>query len=402
MDFSSSAPFSIIELLWPAATIAVAGFFICLWGTRSLFWSTFIALAKSGIFFVYYAFLFDGTFTFLDDWNYFNKGQILLSQGVSFVNMLTHLPELNVQANGQHFIYYLYNADAFRIFGPEYYAPVALNVLLTFFSAGLMASVARVGLNLPHRLADWLFVFYVLHPDVVVWSTIMNGKDTLVATGTAMALFAFSQAELGRYKRAVLLVVFVGCMLLFLRFYVPLILLVALMAALISSVSGRRSPLLWLLTGLGFVGVFFVIGGVAGLGDALARLEEKYVNPLFGAVRFLLTPIPFNTMREYAFLDYPQVFHWAFMPFLGYGIFQVWKRATLTSRSVVIYFLMMLLLYGMFEELQGPRHRVQLHGAVILFQFYGILSFLRKVLLARDKQYSQTPEGTCYDSRGGS
>ncbi|MDA3877953.1 MAG: hypothetical protein PF483_12785 [Halothiobacillus sp.] len=388
--------FPLDALLFPALVIFVIGFAVALMVTGAPHWSLFVAFAKSAVFTLYFALFFDGTFTFLDDWGYLEGGGVLLSQGVSLVNLLAHLPELFSQAGGKHFMYYLYNADSIRLFGQAYYAPVAGNILLTFVAAAFMAAAMRAGLGLSRRLAAGFFVFMALHPDIVAWSTIMNGKDTLVLTGTAMAVYAVSRAGQRRYLSAILLAVMVGLVLFFTRFYVPLLLLSALFGALLLSPQGRRSPVLWLLVSVGLVGVLTALG-VHGLSDAYARLQAGFVNPLYGVSRILLTPIPFHTTVHYAFLDLPQVFHWAMMPALVYGVVRVWRRATLTARFVVIYFLLMILLYGMFGNLQGPRHRVQIDGLIALFQFYGALGLLRQMVTvgrcAARRQQPTTSEG---------
>jgi hypothetical protein len=38
----------------------------------------------------------------------------------------------------------------------------------------------------------------------------------------------------------------------------------------------------------------------------------------------------------------------------------------------------MVLLYGSFTTLQGARHRVQIDGLVVIFQFYGLLALFRQ------------------------
>lgn len=371
-------PFPLVELAGPALVILAVGFVVALWATRKPHWSMFVAGTKAMLFLLYYGVFFDGTFTFLDDWTYLRRGEHLLAQGVSATNLFAHLPELFSAAGGTHFVYYLYNADSLRLLGSGYYAPVALNISMTFIAAAFMAAAARTGLGFSGRLAGGLFVFMVLHPDVLAWSTIMNGKDVLVLTGTAIAIYAVSLAGEQRYLRAVVLAGVVGVILFFTRFYVPLMLLAALMGTLILSPLGRRRPALWLLVPTGLVGVGSVLG-IEGLVDAYGRLQAGFVNPLYGIPRMLLTPIPFHTTEHYAFLDLPQVFHWAMIPALAYGVYRVWRRATLTARILVVYFLLMILLYGMFDNLQGPRHRVQLDGLIALFQFYGGLGILRQM-----------------------
>lgn len=56
----------------------------------------------------------------------------------------------------------------------------------------------------------------------------------------------------------------------------------------------------------------------------------------------------------------------------------VWKKKTLTGHFLVIYFLVMTVLYGVQTTLQGPRHRIQIDGLIVIFQYYGILALVRR------------------------
>jgi hypothetical protein len=119
--------------------------------------------------------------------------------------------------------------------------------------------------------------------------------------------------------------------------------------------------------------------GTRGLADTFNLLLQDFENPIDGFFRYLLTPIPFSTTEHYAFLDWPQVLYWALVPFLVYSVYRVWRRGTLTARFIVIYFLLMVALYTMFAALQGPRHRYQLDGLIVLFQFLGFVSVFRQL-----------------------
>lgn len=169
--------FPLIDLMRPALVILVLGFAIAFWVTGRPNWSLFVATVKAALFTVYYGVFFDGTFTFLDDWSYVEGGQHLVEQGVSTINLISHLPELFSLAGGIHFTYYLFNADAFRILGDSYYSPVSINVVLTFLAAGLMTFTARSTLACSRSLSTGLFVFLVIQPNLLAWSTIMNGKS---------------------------------------------------------------------------------------------------------------------------------------------------------------------------------------------------------------------------------
>lgn len=383
----SVSPFPLAELMVPALFIFVTGFILTLAATRSVMLSMFLPLIKAVVYVVYYVVLFDGTWTFLDDWSYLERGRTLLKHGVGIANFSVHLPLLFSTAGGKHFFYYLFNADAMRLFGYAYYAPVAVNVALTFLAAGLMAGAAKTGLNFSRNLAAGLFASIVLYPDVVAWSTIVNGKDTVVMAGISMAVYVVSLAESGRYRRALSLALFLGLVLLFTRFYTPLMMLVALGLALTLSSSGRRRSWLWLLVVTGGGAVLGVLG-TRMLGSAFNLLLQDWVNPGYGIVRYLLTPIPFHTTEAYSFLDLPQVVYWGLVPFLIYGVYRVWQRRTLTARFIVIYFLLTVALYAIFGELQGPRHRYQLDGLIVLFQFLGVLGVFRQLGIGRRAQKS--------------
>jgi hypothetical protein len=387
------SPFPLTELVVPTFFIFAAGFFITCVVTRSVLLSLFLPFIKSGVFLIYYAAFFDGTWTFLDDWNYLEQGEALLAQGVSVTNFWTNLPALFSAAGGQHVVYYLFNADAARLFGPAYYTPVALNIMLTFVAAALMAGAARNGLHVSRLLATGLFALLVLSPTLSAWSTVMKGKDTKVMTGTAMAAYAVSLAELGHYLRAVLLGLAVGFVLFFTRFYTPLMMLAALGGALLLSHAGRRRPWLWLLAISVLAGVLSLIG-MGMLSSALSSMQDGFVNPLYGSIRYLMTPIPFNTTEHYNFLDLPQVLYWLLLPCMGYGIYRVWRRTTLTGRFIVIYFFLMVALYAMFGNLQGPRHRYQLEGLIVVFQFLGLLSVIQQMVFRRLTSSTLTPSAT--------
>ncbi|MGH8144776.1 MAG: hypothetical protein ACREPY_00445 [Rhodanobacteraceae bacterium] len=369
--------FPIYQLVWPTAFIAGVGLFVSYAYTRRALLSYAIAIIKAGLFMLYFGVLFNGTYTFFDDWNYFNIGRRLAHDNIGILNFVSHYDQVVHTVTGWNVAYYVYNATAMEIFGIGYYAPVALNVVLTFLAAGLLMKAARIGLGMSDRTSVGLFVFLALSPDILAWSTIPNLKDTLVATATAAVVYAVALMSERRVWRAILVAAAGACVLAVTRLYVPLMLGMAFMVTLGLSPRGRRSPWLWLFAICGLAAAVHVLGHGSLLG-AVHTLRSKMDNPLVGVLRFTLTPIPFHTDTGYGFLDIPQLVYWLLLPLMVYGIWVVWKKATIAARFMVIYFLAMILLYGSFTLLQGPRHRVQIDGLVVIFQYYGVLALLRK------------------------
>jgi hypothetical protein len=217
------------------------------------------------------------------------------------------------------------------------------------------------------------FCFFLLMPDVLAWSTIINDKDISVLFLHVVLLYGFSLWFQHRSIAALMLLIPASVILLFLRFYVPLLFSVAFMASIfVAGRTGRR--LYWLAAGGLLIAALVITIRPAGILGALELVQNDFVNPAYGLIRFLLTPIPLNTDTNYAFLDIPSAFHWALFPVAAWGFLQVCYLRTPFSRFFLIYFVTFVSIYSLFAELQGPRHRVQLDFAWAVFQFTGLLA----------------------------
>ncbi|MDR7921523.1 hypothetical protein RHK62_04915 [Thermosynechococcus sp. HY213] len=349
----------------------------------------FLALLKAALYIIYYGFLFDGTFTFLDDWSYLQVGEALLDEQSSLLD-LVRSEFVFALAGGDHILYYLYNTVAMDWFGRGYYAPVALNVMATGLIAWLGSRLSVSEGLCYQRYQPQLFAFLVLHPDIVAWSTVMNGKDTLVLLLHVLLLISVAWFLRGRIWHALALGAAASLVLFYLRFYVPFLFSLALLLAVGTRFinSGHKRGKFALLALLMF-GVILGLIGFGGFNYVLGELREKFVNPLFGLVRFVLTPIPFNTEEAYAFLDIPAVLHWMLIPAALLGVLKLHRMGTPFSRFLLIYVALFVGLYSIYGELQGPRHRVQLDFAWAIFQFLGLCALLRVQCCPKDLSKSQ-------------
>ena len=176
---------------------------------------------------VYFSVFWDGSWTFLDDFRYISHGQALLEQGYTPVSVLLDpdgFSHLRALAGGSHFLYSWWNLTAMYFFGPHYYSPVFMNILLTFVAGLLLEGILKHG-NFAPSYRKAFFVFFMLHWDVVAWSSFINLKDILVMTLTAGSLFLLISLQV-RFSLPKVLGLY-GCvfLLLWIRYYVPVILL---------------------------------------------------------------------------------------------------------------------------------------------------------------------------------
>lgn len=366
-------PFDLEQLILPAAAIFLVTLVFSFRITRLPAISIASALIKTGIFFIYFGFLFDGTFTFLDDWVYLEGGRQLVEDDVRLTNLHKNWHGVLALAGGDHIVYYLYNAYALRLFGDGYFAPVAMNILLTVVIALLGAHLMRR--EFPDLNCKAFYLFLLFHPDILSWSTVMNGKDTLVLLLHMVLLFGVSMLFRGDKIKAVAAGIPAAAILLFIRFYVPLLFAVSFFVSTLR-ITRKSFGYIFLSTLFTGAAIFYLSDGFY---YALDSLKENFVNPVWGLVRFLLTPIPFNTEPAYAFLDPASLIHWLLLPAFVFGMLMVWRRKTHFSRFMILYFFTFVGLYAVYGELQGPRHRVQIDFAIALFQFIGVSILLRKI-----------------------
>lgn len=386
----SQQPFELSLLASPALVIFLTVFCVSLAGLRRPDMALVIAFLKAGFYLVYFGWFFDGTFTYLDDWTYLERGAEIRDSDVGLFNFFENLPMLIALSEGEHFLYYLFNAIAFGWFGTGYFAPVALNVILTAFIALVGARLAAVESLISPRNVKLFFIFLILHPDISAWSTLVNGKDILVLLLHVLLLYAISLALREQRARAVIFGGLSVSMLLFLRFYVPVIFVIAF---IMNFVSRMRGVARWRIISVAvlMLAVLISVVGIDAITGAVDSLREHFVNPVIGLVRFALTPIPLNTEASFAFLEGPALLHWLLLPALLLGARKIFRMKSPFSRFLVLYALTFTALYAVYGELQGPRHRVQLDYVIALFQFVGIFVIRR---LTR-------PESMLRDARAG-
>lgn len=376
------SPFSLDTLALPAAAIFLMTLIASYQATKMPGTSIFLAFIKAGIFVIYFGLAFDGTYTFFDDWTYLDGGKELLHGGVGITNLAENWELALFIGGGDHFLYYLFNAYAFRLFGEGYFAPVALNILLSVLIAYYGTRLAIVEFGLKRQASNLFFLFLLLHPDILAWSNVMNGKDVLVLLLHVILLTAASIYLRGKLHKALWLALPAILVLFFLRFYVPLLFAMALIlgAVLIKG----RGRFWYLLMSVAFALLSLVWIGEGGLQYVFITLQDNLVNPVHGLIRMLLTPIPFNTDKNYQFLNFPALMHWLLMPFFMIGLHKVWKMQTPFARFMIAYLIVFFGLYAVYGELQGPRHRVQLDFAWALLQFIGAMAVMRRLARSSD------------------
>jgi hypothetical protein len=343
----------------------------CAWGASALIanrdmplsLSLLLATIRVSVPLVYFAWYFDATWNVGDDLVYAAHGRELLNCGYNpfTVLLLDHgRGYLETLSQGHHVLYGWWNLLAMSLFGEHYYAPVFLNVVVTFVGGSLLSrTVRQLGFSAGYCLG--LQIFWLVHWDLIAWSSLLNIKDVLVQTLTIAILYCLVSFIFERKLRFLVGFLVVAQLFWWIRFYVPVIVLTAVMIWMLTQWNDSRK---YLFVPLGALAFYFVAPLISGAKD-----YWQFDTLFYGAVRFTLTPIPWNVEQVYEYLVIPTSLHWlSFVPALvGAGF--LWGESKY-ARLFFIYLVCLIGLYAITEDLLGPRQRFQVAFLFAWAQFH--------------------------------
>jgi len=326
-----------------------------------------IAAFKSGLVTLYFVAFYDRTWNIIDDITYWQESIRLLELGYTPITILSSIHELKAIAGGRHILYYWWNMVSMSVLGHHYYSPVFFNVILTFVAGlALVAILDRLDYDSTYR--KWCFGFFLLHWDVLAWTTTLNVKDTLVLTLTVIVLYGFIRIldEPLSKRDTVFGAMYVAgsfFLLWWIRFYVLFLVLVAVGGWAFFHL---RPRVRYALLGVGLIPIPILIRRGLWALDMLQFSTWPY-----GIVRFVLTPRPWGINEAYTFLVVPSFLHWMAIAFAAVGALYV-NRTSKLGRLLLAYLLVIVVFYGAVPRLQGPRHRYQIVPILAWVQFHFI------------------------------
>lgn len=367
-----------VELLASALIVAALGAVVL----RRIFpWRAAVAVAgvKFAIPLIYFAAYYDATWTIIDDITYFRQGRVLLASGYNPVSVLLDgegFKLLLYVSDGFHFLYGWFNLLTEFLLAEAYWAPVLGNVLLTCVAGVLLRRLA-VQVGASARYADGLALFFLLHWELLAWSSFLNVKDLLVMMLTLWLILSVARASSpDRTRTSWLGAGIAGFLLFWIRFYVPILIGLAYLAyAARNPVRHPRRVIIGVVVSLAFF-----LAARERLA-ALAGLVNLQAGDLaFGWLRTLISPQPWSLQRDYGFLLVPSTINVALLPMLGVGLYVMWRQFK-DLRFALLYAAILLASVAAYPELQGPRHRIQILFLLAWAQFHGL--YLAASVLAR-------------------
>jgi hypothetical protein len=387
----------------------------------------FLSVSRSAINMVYWAWFTESLWWLHSDSEKYIRAGVRLFErweiAPNFIALVNYAKTFELPA-----AYALHNFFAFKMFGEQVYSPIFVNTLIIFVSVVLIFYLfPNMLFSVGRRRA--FAVFFIFHWNLIQWSAVNNTKEIFVIFLVLSLIFLVRVAlqkivflirktkekktvsEKRTMKDGTLAILsprrliknraisnlgaLVLCLGLIyvvhdliwntrrsLAYVLPGIILIWLVVLVLlppieglfrganKSESKRDVPKLWAI-----FPIVLVILGFAGL--LLNQIPVSFIAQLdFEAgpgriMRFLLTPRPWSLAPEYGFLMVGAVAHICLIgvSICGLGI-MAYRERHQEGGWLLIYFICMLVIFGLAPEVAGPRHRVQIDFVLIIGQFY--------------------------------
>ena len=362
-----------IENLWlPALFAVLLGTGLLVRIVRLKTWLAFIlSPLKALIPLVYFANFYDGSWNLLDDLTYFKKGDALLGTGYNPFLIFFTSDGRNVlfaTVGDRTVIYPWWNMLAIYVFGPFYSSPIFLNVATTFVSAAVLFKMARLS-GCSEKYSKWLCIFCLIQWDILAWSSFVDVKDTLVMMLTLLTLYCAILVVRSRKIGHAVLLACIASTFWWIRFYIPVLMLISFAIWIVFAVKGLKK-LPWIVFA---ASVFYFV-----LPEGAFELLQEYYNQdlILGPLKMALTPQPWSIDPVYSFLLIPSILHWIlFVPAVFAGA--VMFRKNRVFRFAAIYFLVLIVFYGVIPQLYGSRERQQVAWVLVWAQFHFLWNALQ-------------------------
>ncbi|MFH0958720.1 MAG: hypothetical protein V1897_08460 [Pseudomonadota bacterium] len=358
------------EALLPFFSVLAIGFLIC----RTLIGlnlgpSAGIACLKAAIPTIYFVWFFDGTWTIADDLMYYYDSSSVAGLSYNPLDptvLMDTITTVRMVAGSFHWLYYLWNVLAIRLFGDHYASPVFLNVALTFvggWSLGRMASIA----GFDQKYCKGLATFFLLHWEVLAWSSFLNIKDSLVMVMEIIFMASMMSVLLGKNIRDNLICVILTLSgLAITRFYV--VILFAANWFMSNMILTRKMTKFFLFLALCLAGILFaqtyfpLVFSRLAIEDGIAK-DVDTGNPIYQAIRFMIWPKPgvyfYEIDEGSGFATISHILHHIFFPFFVISFLRLSYRNKFFL-PVAVFFFQVVFLYSIVPGNLGPRQRYQI------------------------------------------
>ena len=298
-----------------------------------------------------------------DDSGYMEAGLMLIETGLHPLSIPFDPQARALFSSPSVAIYQWWNMLWMYLIERAYYAPVLANVFVSVLSGLIFFGILQE-IGFPKIYRQGFLVFFLLHWDTIVWTSLLNLKEPLVIF--AMLVFIRSALNLeNRQKIWLGLAGILGCTVFFqgIRFYFPALMGAAYLTYLV--LHYRNTKVLLVTLSLAIAVAFLYLEKFVPL------LRELMAPQVFGhgIARVLFSPIPWRVTDPATYLIPGSILHWVLLPGAFFAGWQFIRRPD-GARFLILFLLVGLAFYALVPRLGSPRHRAPLMALWTLLEYH--------------------------------
>jgi hypothetical protein len=310
----------------------------------------------------------------------------LLNEDITPWSFLFNLDFVVNFVGSTHVAPYWLNVFGQYFFGPHYFSAIFVNILATILTGiYIIFILSRTGFSKTYY--KYFFIFFLLHWDVLTYSSLLNIKGILI--GLLIVMYFYHHIMMDSSTRLTLSVYHFAVMIgiLFIMYWSRFYVISILLASSIMWVIIESNPKKWIpISAIGAVGLYPVVR--IGLQFQDTRYFQFDILTILGTVpRILLTPRPWGVLPQFAFLIPSSIAHWLLIiPAMAYSG-RLWVQEK-NMRLLLCYLVVFVGFYSVFFELASARMRYQIAFVLAIGQYHFLWSLSRAITLERISEIS--------------
>lgn len=283
---------------------------------------------------------------------------------------------LNVKSYvlSSHFLFYIWNAFLFLIFGESPYISIIANIFLSCFSGRIFLKVLLT-IGVTARNSSFITIFYLLSPSIICWSSFHNLREVFLSVFLFLMLLQMLRFYEKQNLKNTLLLSFTFLSMFTIRFYFIIIATLTLSIALFKR-ANAKSLSLFITSSITISSVLVYI-----FFSSIKNLDMQFGNITYGFIRFILTPNPLNIDPLYYFILPDAIFHALMFPIFIVGMVSSYKEYQ-AERKIFVLFLFVFLIvifYAILSQSQGPRQRFPISFFFTFCQYEGLRYLIKSL-----------------------
>lgn len=290
---------------------------------------------------------------------------------------------LRIHAGGTNVAIYVVGSFLHYIFGNYYFvSPIFCSFLIVF--AGYLISAKLISnLESFRKVKKIFFVLFLLYPMNNYLNMIAIHKDYYILFLLALFFVALFRYKHTRMRKYIIYILFIIYLMFFFRYYLAFVLFLVFGTSFVLWNKINIKSIIFVFILLLFVSYFLSMLFSLNLVEFLLVnishfMDINIFQNIFSSIRYLITPLPFNSVDAHSYFNNISFFHWIYITLMFISFIKYKQLKEIFP--FIVYFIIVDILMGFaYGAINGPRQRIMNNIEITLFASYGLYIIFEKI-----------------------